>query len=220
MDHDDTVVDSTKTVHFPAYLEILKQLRPDLKPVDLSGWFRKNFQPGIMNFLREELGFSDEEMEAEYKVWRSFALNNQPHFYPGMIELLSEYAGSGGRIAVVSHSERDIIERDYRVAGGDRVVPDIIFGWEMEESRRKPDPWPVFEVMRRLSLEPEDILVIDDLKPAVIMAQAAGVDIAAAGWAHQIPEIVEYMKHHCTYYCETVDELGAVIFDASRAYPH
>ena len=217
LDHDDTVVDSTAAVHFPAYLEALKRFRPEVQPLDLRGWFRKNFHPGIMSLLRDELRLTDEEMVEEYQLWRSFALKRRPRFFPGMIELLSEYSRLGGRIAVVSHSESDIIERDYRETGGGVVVPEIILGWELEESQRKPEPWPVFEVMRRLSLDAEDILVVDDLKPAVLMAQAAGVDIAAAGWAHQIPEIMEYMKENCTYFCETLEELRAVILGGNGA---
>ncbi len=212
LDHDDTVIDSTAEVHYPAYLEIVKQLRPGLEAVDLPGWFRKNFQPGILGFLRDELEFTDEEMETEYQVWRSFVQSKRPQFFPGMMELLSRYSSHGGRVAVVSHSEKDIIERDYLETGGGEVVPDIIFGWEMAEHLRKPDPWPVFETMRRFSLQSEDILVIDDLKPAVIMAHAAGVDIAAAGWAHQIPEIVEYMQENCNYYCRSVDDLESIVF--------
>jgi len=212
LDHDDTVVDSTATVHYPAYLEMVKELRPGTEPVDLDGWFRKNFDPGILGFLRDELGFSDEEMQKEYTMWRTFVLSQRPHFYPGITDFLIRYARQGGKIAVVSHSERDIIERDYRETGGGAVLPDVVFGWEMEEHQRKPHPWPVHEIMRQFSLEPGNVLIVDDLKPAVEMAHAAGVDIAAAGWAHQIPEIVSYMKKHATYYCRTVQDLETVVF--------
>jgi phosphoglycolate phosphatase/pyrophosphatase PpaX len=65
--------------------------------------------------------------------------------------------------------------------------------------------------MRRFSLDPKEVLIVDDLKPAVLMAHSAGVDIAAAGWGHQIPEITEYMKSNCTYYCPTVSDLESVV---------
>ncbi len=214
IDHDDTVVDSSASVHFPAYLEMMRQLRPATRPVDLDGWFLKNFHPGIVAYLTEELGLTAEEMEIEYRLWRSHVLSRRPHFYPGVIDLLAEFSNYGGKIAVVSHSERDIIERDYRETGGDVVRPDIIFGWEMEEGRRKPDPWPVLEAMRLLSLPPREVLVVDDLKPAVLMAREAGVDIAGVGWAHQIPEIIDYMKSNCDYYCRTVDDLEELLRQA------
>ena len=212
IDHDDTVVDSTAMVHFPSYLKVMKQLRPGVEPVDLDGWFLKNFHPGVFPYFIDELGFTAEEMEAEYKIWRSHGLTLRPQFFAGIIDLLARYSKHGGKIAVVSHSEKDIIERDYRETGEGIVTPDIIFGWEMEEGRRKPNPWPVYEVMRRLSVSTDDILVVDDLKPAVMMAHSAGVDIAGVGWAHQVPEIVDYMKSNCDYYCKTIGDLEAVVF--------
>ncbi len=211
LDHDDTVVDSSATVHFPAYLETMKKTRPDLEPVDLDGWFLKNFHPGILAYLTEELGFTREEMKAEYSIWRSYSSKLKPGFYPGILDLLSEYSNLGGRIAVVSHSESDIIERDYRETGGGVVTPDMVFGWELEEGRRKPDPWPVLEVMRRLSVSPEDVLVVDDLKPAVLMARGAGVDVAGAGWGHAIPEIVDYMTQNCDHYFKTVGAFESLL---------
>ena len=213
IDHDDTVVDSSASVHFPAYLEMMKHLRPGLEPVDLNGWFLKNFHPGILSYLTEELMLTAEEMKVEYGVWRSYSESTKPRFFPGVIDMLAGYSNLGGKIAVASHSERDIIERDYGETGGGLVTPDIIFGWEMEEGRRKPEPWPVLEVMRRLSLSPEDILVVDDLKPGVLMARRAGVAIAGVGWAHRIPQIVEYMQSNCDCYCETVDDLKVLIID-------
>ena len=59
----------------------------------------------------------------------------------------------------------------------------------------------------------EDILVVDDLKPGYDMAKGAGVDIAAAGWAHSVPEIVSFMSENCEYFCKTIDELRKVLFD-------
>ena len=205
LDHDDTVVDSSATVHYPAYLETMRKARPDVEPVDLDGWFLKNFHPGILAYLTEELEFSREEMKAEYGVWRSYSSKIKPGFYPGVLDLLTEFSKRGGKIAVVSHSESDIIERDYRETGGGVVMPDIVFGWEMEEEQRKPSPWPVLEVMRRLSVTADEVLVVDDLKPAVLMARRAGVAIAGAGWGHSIPTIVDYMEGNCDHYFKTID---------------
>ena len=114
---------------------------------------------------------------------------------------------------MVSHSESDIIERDYRETGGGVVTPDMVFGWELEEGRRKPDPWPVLEVMRRLSVPPEDVLVVDDLKPAVLMARGAGVAVAGAGWGHAIPEIVDYMTQSCDHYFKTVSAFESLLIN-------
>ena len=65
--------------------------------------------------------------------------------------------------------------------------------------------------MRRFGLQAREILVLDDLKPGADMATAAGVDFAAAGWGHAIPEIREAMLGICRYYIDRVEGLRPII---------
>ena len=218
LDHDDTAVDSTSVIHHPAHVEVMRQLRPDVTPVDLDNWFRKNFEPGIMGYLMNELGFSEEEISEEYKVWRDYTVRIDPPFFPGFLDFLREYRRRGGLIAVVSHSETDIITRHYKMAtDGSLFLPDLIHGWSTDESKRKPHPFPVWDIMEQYHLDREEILVVDDLKPGVLMAKAAGVAVAAAAWSHQIDEIQCYMKDSCDYYFQQVDEFARFILQDSLA---
>ena len=57
-------------------------------------------------------------------------------------------------------------------------------------------------------LAPEQLLMLDDLKPGYDMCRAAGVPFAAAGWANDIPEIEGYMRRNCDYYFKTVAAFG------------
>jgi phosphoglycolate phosphatase/pyrophosphatase PpaX len=202
LDHDDTAVDSSSTVHYPAHVEALRVLRPGRPPVSLDGWFLKNFEPGIMPYLVQELGMNAEELATEFEIWRSFTTRRTPHFFPGFLEALGEYRALGGGIVVISHSEPEVIRGHYRAAGP--LVPDLVFGWDDEEARRKPSPWPVLEALRQLELPAAQALVLDDLKPGVLMAREAGVAAAGAGWAHRIPQIRRYMRSNCLAYFETV----------------
>jgi phosphoglycolate phosphatase/pyrophosphatase PpaX len=209
LDHDDTAVDSTATIHYPAHVEVIRRLRPELQPISLDEWFLKNFQPGIMEYLTEELRFDEHEIRMEYDVWREFTTSRIPHFFPGFIEALIEYRGRGGLVAVVSHSEKPLIERDYASLEADlQFMPDIIFGWDYDAEKRKPSIFPVREIMKTFSLEPGDMLIVDDLKPGVLMAQAAGIDVAAAGWAHDIVPIRAFMRRYCIAYFETVRDFA------------
>ena len=61
MDHDDTTVNSTATIHFPSFLAYLKLVRPEAS-YTLEDYFRKNFDPGIMALFTGELGFSEQEL--------------------------------------------------------------------------------------------------------------------------------------------------------------
>ncbi|PIE90876.1 MAG: hydrolase [Acidobacteria bacterium] len=216
LDHDDTAVDSTAEIHHPAHVEVMKQLRPGQEPASLDEWFRKNFNPGIMVYLKEELGFNEEEIQIEYGIWREFTLNKTPHFFPGFLDLVREFKNRGGIVTVVSHSEREMIQRHYEMTeepGREALIPDSIFGWTMVPEERKPHPFPVHCILEEFNLSPEDVLVVDDLKPGVDMAKAADVAVAAAGWSHQIPEIVHFMKKNCHVYCSSIGELGEYLFN-------
>lgn len=210
LDHDDTAMDSTATVHHPAHVASMAALRPGEQAVDLEGFFLKNFEPGFEAFLRGELGFTDAEMEVEYRIWRDFAERSRPRFFPGFLDALEAYRAKGGRFVVVSHSESDIIRRHYQEARRE-LRPDAIFGWEAGEGRRKPGPWPVTETLRRFGLDPEEVLVVDDLRPGILMAQAAGVPSAAAGWAHHLPAVRTYMEANTLGVLDSVEDFAAFI---------
>lgn len=211
LDHDDTVVESTAAVHYPAYLEIMRTMRPDQQPLTLNGWWEVNFHPGISSYLRDALRMTAEELKDEYAVWRSYSTRIVPPFFPGMRAFLSEYKDAGGRIAVISHSEEENIRRDYRENVGPEAEPDLVFGWDRPESLRKPSPHPVYETLRALGVPRERALIVDDLKPAVLMARAGGVAIAAAGWAHNIPRIRRFMETRCDAYLRSVEELRSFV---------
>ncbi len=214
IDHDDTSVNSTARIHYPAHLEVLSRMRPETSPITLDEWFLKNFHPGIMEYLKNELGMSDDELEAEYRIWRTFTTTRVPDFYPGFIEALIEHRNRGGKIAVVSHSEKNLIERDYLSLDPEKsFMPDIIHGWNYDEKKRKPNPYPVFEILKALDMKPGQTLILDDLKPGVLMAKAAGIHAAAAGWGHKIPVIQEYMRKNCIAYFETVKDFADFIME-------
>ncbi len=212
IDHDDTAVDSTSAVHYPAHLEALRVLRPGRTPPSRDQWILHNFH-GIMEYLAGELALTPEEQATEFVIWRSFATSHVPPFFPGFIDLLADYHRAGGKVAVVSHSEADVIASHYRATRKPSFEPDLIFGWEHDAEKRKPSPWPVHEALRAFSCAASEALVIDDLKPGVLMSRAAGVDMAAAGWSHRIPEIESYMRANAAVYCATVGELRAFLLD-------
>ena len=63
------------------------------------------------------------------------------------------------------------------------------------------------QILSRFNLKPEEVLMIDDLKPGYDMAQSCGVDFAAVGWANDIPQIEEFMRRNSSYYFKKVSEL-------------
>lgn len=208
LDHDDTVVNSTATIHFPSFLEFLSRVRPGAQ-YTLEEYFRKNFDPGIMELFMGELHFTPQELDEEYRFWQDYVKTRVPRAYDGMRQILERHRNAGGVIAVVSHSTSQTIVRDYRENG--LPQPDLIFGWELPPEQRKPNVWPLAQIMARFGLDARELLMLDDLKPGYDMARAAGVDFAAAGWANDIPQIEGFMRKNCDYYCKTVADFSALL---------
>ena len=210
LDHDDTVMDSTRCIHHPAFQDALDQMRPGMT-MDLETYFKINFDPGFLPYCENILHFSSDELKREYEIWQSWVKKIIPSVFPGMDTIIKRQIQEGGRVCVISHSVADNIRRDY--AANNLPMPALVYGWEQPRERRKPDPWPLQEIMRLYKAAPSDLLMVDDLKPGFQTAGSAGVDFAAALWAHQVPDIHQEM-HRISKNCfETPRELEHWLFD-------
>lgn len=209
LDHDDTVVNSTATVHYPSFVRYMEEFHGGTE-IDLRTYFEKNFDPGVIPFFREIVGLSEEEMLFEQEYWNRYVQSHVPQAYPGIRQILEKQRSLGGFITVISHSFGANILRDWRE--NDLPQPDAVYGWELPRELRKPHPYALKEIMSTYHLRPEDLVVIDDLKPGYDMARAAGVSFAAAGWANDITMIEDFMRRHSDRYFKTVAELAEWLF--------
>ena len=205
LDHDDTVVNSPATIHYPAYVAYINQHKPG-PLLTLEEYFSYNFDPGVIPMFRDICGLSEQEMEEEEAFWVEYVKDHIPEAYKGIKEILQDHKQKGGLICVVSHSFSHYILRDYKANG--LPEPDMVFGWELEAPLRKPAPYALYEIMKKYELKPEELLVVDDLKPGYDMACAAGVPFAAAGWANDVPKIEQFMRKNCELYFKQVEELA------------
>ncbi|MFP4112593.1 MAG: HAD family hydrolase [Candidatus Woesearchaeota archaeon] len=210
LDHDETTVDSTTSIHYPAHVETMRLLRPDCEPVTLDSWYNMNFHPGIMGFYKDILKLSPVELEEEFRIWRSYTEKIIPEFFDGIFDSLEEYKKKGGIIIINSHSQKDIIEKHFKHYNKEHLV-DHIFGWDHDENKRKPNKWIVDETQRLYNVSLDEILVIDDLKPGFDMAKSAGVEFAWSAWAHNIPEIRKFMEQNADHVLEKVDDFKELI---------
>jgi pyrophosphatase PpaX len=209
LDHDDTAVQSTPGIHYPSFVEALKDLRPNEQSITLKEFVGYCFNPGFSALCKDIIKFTDEELLHQQAVWKKYTESTVPDFYEMFTETIQEFKRQGGIITVVSHSERSRIERDYSIHCG--FVPDAIFGWELPEHQRKPHAYPIKEILKRFNLQETEALMLDDLKPGLEMARSCNVDFAAAGWSHSIPEIKEEMKRESKYYLETVEQFNRLV---------
>ena len=151
----------------------------------------------------------DAMLEREKDYWLDYVRGHVPAAYPGIREIMLRQKEEGGLLCVVSHSMRTNILRDFRANG--LPEPDLVYGWELPPEHRKPDPWALFQIRETFGLAPEEILVIDDLKPGFDMAVRCGADFAAAGWSYDIAFIEDFMRTNCRNYFKTVAELDCFL---------
>ena len=211
LDHDDTVMDSTRLIHHPAFLEYLREVRPGFT-ISLEEYFRMNFHPGFLEYCEQILRLTPAELDREMEVWKGYVATHVPRAFPGMRKIMAEQLRRGGSIAVISHSLRENILRDFRANG--LPEPSMVFGWELPREQRKPAPFALDRLMAAMDLGPEDMLVVDDLKPGYDMARQRRVPFAAAGWAYNVPEIRTFMRENTPLYFETVEGLYRYLFEA------
>ena len=164
---------------------------------------------------REEYGMDDTMLEREKEYRLNYVQGHIPSVYPGIETIMRRQKELGGLICVVSHSMRHNILRDFQANG--LPEPDLVYGWDLEPEKRKPDPFCLYDIEEKLGLKAEDLLVLDDLKPGYDMARAAGVTFAAAGWANDVPEIEGFMRKNCDFYFKTVDSFGRFLLEETPA---
>mgnify|MGYP001085603750 CR=1 FL=1 len=103
---------------------------------------------------------------------------------------------------------------EFTAAVTDRDAIIAVAGVGKRELLGKTISEPLERIMERFVLRPEELLVVDDLKPGHDMARAAGVPFAAAGWANDIPEIEQFMRKNCDHYCKQVSDLARLLEEA------
>ena len=210
LDHDDTVVQSMKTLSYPFWCLELEQFRPGVT-MSLEDYILECHRVGFADMCRERFHFTEEELKTEHKQWMEYILQNIPDPYPGIDRIIRRQKEEGGLICVVSHSHADNILRDYRTHFA--AEPDAIYGWELEPHQRKPNPWPLEDIMKSFHLTAEEILVVDDMKLACQMAAPLGVRVAYAGWSGMgVESLSAEMEKICDYSFGTTQDFEEFLF--------
>ena len=204
LDHDDTVVQSETTVNYPCFCHFLEQYRPGMT-ISLEDYISDCCQMTFIEMCKTRFSLSEEELHEEYLFWKAYLKDHSPDAFPGIRELLHAYRAAGGIICVSSMSSEENIRRDYLNHFG--LEADLVFGWDLPEEQRKPNPYALEEIKGRYGLSPSEILVVDDMKFAVEMARSAAVPIAFAGWGRKaFPNICQEMEKLCDFSFYSTEE--------------
>ena len=210
LDHDDTVVQSEATVNFPYFQYILNEFRPGTT-ITMDAYISGCCHLGFADMCRKWYGFTERELLEEYEGWQGYIMEHVPAPFPGIGQVIRRQKEGGGLICVVSHSSDRNILRDYRRHFG--IEPDAIYSWDLPEDKRKPSAFALEDIMARFHLSREELLVVDDMKPAWEMAAKVTVPIAFAAWGRkEYPQIADEMRRLCDFSFDSPKELEAFLF--------
>ena len=211
LDHDDTVVQTMKTLSYPFFCLELDQFRPGAS-MSLDEYILQCHRLGFADMCRECFGFTDDELKLEHKQWMEYIMTQIPDPFPGIARIIRRQKEEGGILCVVSHSHSDNILRDYDAHFG--IRPDAVYGWERPPQHRKPNPWPLEDIMAAYGLGPDEILVVDDMKLACMMAKPLGIKVAFANWDDMgVAELSAEMESICEFTFKTTKELEKFLFE-------
>lgn len=209
-DYDDTLVASSPQIHYPSWVQILKELRPHIYHT-YEEFESYCFDPGFFKLLTDIMHFTPEEIAYQNKRWHDFADNTIPDFFPGILTILHRLNDKHIPWFIVSHSEQKQITKTFKAKTD--IMPKFIYGSDLRGDKVKPHPFPLLDASEKLDIAPSDIIMIDDLLPGKKMAASVGAQFIAAGWGQDVPKIREAMLKECAHYAFNVNELASLLFE-------
>lgn len=210
LDHDDTVVQTEKAIGYPYFRDYIERIRPGMT-LSYAEYVNNCNNMVFADMCRSRWDFTEEELLEEYLGWKAYALTHTPPIFPGIDRIIRRQKEAGGLVCVASLSSRDNIRRDYEIHFG--IQPDAVYDYDLPEDKRKPNPYPLLDIMERFHLAPNEILVVDDMKLAWQMARPLDVPIAFAAWGKlEFPELSQEMQQLCDFTFHTTEELETFLF--------
>jgi len=124
-------------------------------------------------------------------------------FYPGVPELLQQLRQDGVLLSVATGKSRKGLDRIMKAHG---VEPLFHSSRCADETRSKPEPDMLLEILRQHDVEPADAVMVGDTEFDLEMARRAGVPSVGVTWgAHDITRLRRHGPKICV---DTVEELS------------
>lgn len=116
-----------------------------------------------------------------------FGKDKEIKLFDGVVDLFHVLQARQVKLAVATGKSRSGLDR---VLGFTQLGSHFAITRCADETRSKPDPTMLFEIINELALEPEQVLMVGDTTHDIQMAVNAGVDSMAVTYgAHDIPTL-------------------------------
>ena len=178
-DWDGTLMDSTGAIVRAAVGAIEELGWPALAPERI----REIIGLGLReSWERLFPGAEDDGFEAFVTTYRShfFAAEQQTsRLYPGIRGLVGELRERGHLLAVATGKSRRGLDRDFERTGLGSLFAATRTA---DESRSKPHPDMLLDLLARTGCPPEQVLMVGDTEYDLEMARRTGVDAVGVTW--------------------------------------
>jgi HAD superfamily hydrolase (TIGR01509 family) len=204
----DGIIVNSEPIHKQAFYEVLDEIgfgrNHGMSFEDYIG--RSDFEMWIDFVAKHKPAQTLEEL-LKLKRDRVIAYLQQTEpFFPGLVPLVKKLAGEYV-LAVASGSERLVVEAVLGLQGLRRFFSCVVTAGDVQ--RGKPAPDIFLHTARLLEIKPEECWVIEDSKPGVEAALAAGMRVIAVPNSHPAEELDR--AHHVL---KDYAEIGRLLFDS------
>lgn len=187
IDVDGTLVDSVPDLAF-CVDEMLKQLgMPERGEAAVRHWVGNGVERLVKRALLNQLnGEPDQALfEKALPIFRQLYAENtskRSFLYEGVKEGLDYMKNSGYRLGCVTNKAGEFTLPILRDLGVEDYFEVIICG--DDTARKKPDPLPLLTAAERMSVKPENSLMLGDSQSDVKAARAAGFQIVCMSYGY------------------------------------
>lgn len=209
LDHDDTLMDSQETVHYPIFLETLKIMRPHVTLPTFGEFVTRSNEFGFEGYIRKVYGFSEAEVETEINFWREQVPLRQAEIFSDVARVVADFVNLGGILVVYSYSDSSMILSDYQRHFD--FIPHDIIGFDNDLSFRKPARVPLLTMMAKFNLTPNECILVDDMPLLIETAQRTNIDMVGANWSLS-SKYVWKRKHQNVLLCSDAVCLSLYLF--------
>jgi len=203
-DMDGVIVDSEPR-HERAFLEVVRAIgfegKHNLRFADYVGRSDKELWVDFMNQHRPPHTL-DQLLEMKRNRVVDIIRTEKPLF-KGLPELVAGLARCY-QLALASGSERPIIEEVLSLEGLRQFFRVVVSASEVEHGKPAPDIF--LRAAQLLGVAPEQCWVIEDSKPGVAAALAAGMKVIAVTNTHAAAELA-----HATFVAASYEEISALL---------
>jgi beta-phosphoglucomutase len=177
-DMDGVLVD-TYHAHFQSWLMMAQRAGLNFSEAEFAPTFGRTSREIIAHFWGRDscddarIAAMDAEKE---KAFRDIVEKDFPAM-PGVHELLANLHGAGWKLAVGSSGPPENVDLTLDRLGNRALFSAVVTGSDVK--RGKPDPQVFLLAAKRLGVDPSRCVVIEDARPGIAAARAAGM--AAVG---------------------------------------